>query len=116
MPHGTSPEDGRWVWRDGAWRRVSEDGQFWWDGQRWRPQPAPLQLVGATERGVGGWILLLIGAGLLLVGVLRVAYEILGGVLNDDLAYGLGRATASALLLVLPGLVLLRRGWSGRWF
>jgi hypothetical protein len=103
------------MWQDGAWRQLSEDGRHWWDGERWRPMPGQLARGSQTGRGAGAWILIVIGAVLVVIGLLRVAFEVLGGLVTGDLAYALGRATASGIILVLPGLLLAKRGLTGRW-
>src|SRR6266700_3882682 len=108
MIDGTRSQDGRWVWRGDQWRQLSEDGRYWWDGQRWQPDPGnPPQA--RTARGAGSWLLVVLGAGLLAIGLLRVVFEVLGGIASGTLAYGLGRATISLVLFVFTGLVLVRR-------
>jgi len=108
-------EDGKWMWWDGAWRQLSEDGRHWWDGERWRPMQGQRTLGSQTGRGAGAWILIVVGAALLVIGLLRVTFDVLGGLVTGDLAYALGRATASGIILMLPGLLLVKRGWTGRW-
>lgn len=113
---GAMSEDGKWMWQDGGWRQLSEDGRSWWDGQRWRPmllgQHTPKS---QTSRGAGAWFLIVIGAILLVIGVLRATFEVLGGLLTGHLDYALGKATVSAMFLILPGLLLAKRGLTGRW-
>jgi len=113
--NGAMSEDGKWMWHDGGWRQLSEDGRHWWDGQRWRPMPGQLTPKSQTGRGAGAWTLIVIGAGLLVIGLLRVTFEVLGGVVTGNLDYALGRATVSAIFLILPGLLLAKRGLTGRW-
>ena len=115
MINGAMSEDGKWMWQDGGWRQLSDDGRHWWDGRRWRLMPGQLTSQSQTGRGPGAWILIVIGAGLLVIGLLRVTFEVLGGLVNGHIPYALGRATVSAIVLILPGLLLANRGLTGRW-
>jgi hypothetical protein len=113
--NGAISEDGKWMWQDGGWRQLSDDGRHWWDGQRWRPMPGHLTPDSQTGRGAGAWTLIVIGGGLLVIGLLRVTFGVLGGLMTGHLDYALGRATVSAIFLILPGLLLAKRGLTGRW-
>src|SRR5262245_48060466 len=73
--NGAMSEDGKWMWQDGAWRQLSEDGRSWWDGQRWQPVLGRLTPKSQTSRGAGAWALIVIGAILLVIGLLRVTFE-----------------------------------------
>lgn len=55
-----------------------------------------------------------IGAVLLLVGLIRTVGLTYAGIRFGAPAL-LGQAAFSAVILVLPGALLVRRGWSGRW-
>jgi hypothetical protein len=112
MIDGNVSEDGRWLWFGGGWRQLSEDGRYWWDGQGWRSRlDRP-----TTRRSPGAWALVVIGAGLIAIGLLRGLADVLVGIVNGTLAYEMGRATVAALIFVLPGGLVLKRGWTGRWF
>ena len=116
MINGAISGDDKWMWQDGGWRQLSDDGRRWWDGQRWRPMQGQITPRNQTGRGAGAWTLIVIGGGLLVIGLLRVTFEVLGGLVTGHLAYALGRATVSAIFLILPGLLLAKRGLTGRWF
>lgn len=68
-----------------------------------------------AKGGADRWILVALGAVLLFIGLLHVTLEVSGGLVTDRLSYGLGKATVSAILLVVPGLLLVRRARAGRW-
>lgn len=116
MINGAISEDGKWIWQDGGWRQLSDDGRRWWDGQRWRPMQGQITPRTQTGRGAGAWTLIVIGGGLVVIGLLRVTFEVLAGLETGHLDYALGRATVSAIFLILPGLLLAKRGLTGRWF